>query len=36
MQITNYYFKDKKEKDYPDSLVDREVLDDNSKSNDKN
>jgi hypothetical protein len=24
MQITNYYFKDKKEKDYPDALIKKE------------
>lgn len=31
MQITNYYFKDKEKKDYPDSLVkhEKEVLDPN-------
>lgn len=38
MQITNYYFKDKKEKDFPDSLIeeDKSNLDDNRKSDDKN
>lgn len=29
--ITNYYFKDKDKKDYPDSLVRGEDLDSNSK-----